>query len=256
MVDELSEPEGAPLTPESLRRAVENIKDACRVPEPEVKPLRLEDLGPYPEDHPRYGEMLREMLARALADVDLSPGPVELRVREQTDLFSQLPPTVEVVHGGRLLYSFEEPRDFFGIPVVTDATLPPDTWKLRHVDGSTMVGRWPRIAVPGVETLAEALKRVDASPPEMTMPVERVVNGHWLLAQPWFAAGVSLIDHLHASCAPSMVAGLSWRVPANLLPEPHPGAPYLMYHVPVRIDPGLPPGATPYLAFDLEEPTP
>jgi hypothetical protein len=120
-------------------------------------------------------------------------------------------------------------------------------------DGNERTGTWPRITVPGVETLAEALKRVNTSPPEMTMPVERVVNGHWLLAQPWFVAGVGLIDHLHASCAPSMMAGLSWRVPANLLPEPHPGAPYLMYHVPVRVDPGLPPGATPYLAFDLEE---
>jgi hypothetical protein len=210
---------GKAAAPLSLKDAVNRAIETATRPE---RPRRIESLGweqlgpgPHPDDQPRIIEWLGKRLSRELD---------------------------------------EKAASLLGIPVETDPSMPPGTWKMRMNDGTERTGTWPRITVPGVETLAEALKRVNVSPPEMTMPVERVVNGHWLLAQPWFVAGVGLIDHLHASCAPSMMASLSWRVPANLLPEPHPGAPYLMYHVPVRVDPGLPPGATPYLAFDLEEP--
>jgi hypothetical protein len=145
------------------------------------------------------------------------------------------------------------------MPLAVDPTLPPGTWTLRSAyDGKDTVSKWPRIKLPGIPTLAEALKQIGPDFPVPSLAGAGLPSRdfrEWLAEQKWFTTGISTIDQLRTQCAPSLLKHLSWRMPPRLLPVVSVGDAQI-YGVPVVVEPGLPPGATPYLAFDLEEKNP
>jgi hypothetical protein len=216
---------------EMVRRAAEGAKrDPFQVLLPEwaapvPKPVRLIELGPEWQDHPRYGERLRAQLSKALADLNwlapADPGPPGL----------------------------------LGIPVVVDPSLPPGTWKMRAPDGD-VVAQWPRVKLPGVETLAEALDRIKTNPfapPPGDVSAPSFIQ--WLFRQSWFTRGVASIDASHTYGVDP--AKLAWYIPATLAPSfrIRPGQPHdtELYGVKVRVSDKLRDNAAPILAFDLEE---
>ena len=228
------------------------------------------------ESSPKLSDVIRSAVAKA---------------KWANNLFEQKPPTIEVVHKGRSVYSFEVPREFLGLPepvaqkllpppelpqaklfgfsalanpampvglpVVVDESLPPGTWKVREADGHVRVGTpWPRVTLPGVETLSEALARVGSnphSPPERDITAPSFIR--WLFRQPWFTRGVERIDASHTYGVDP--AKLAWYIPATLASSfrIRPGQPNdtELYGVKVRVHDKLRDDAAPILAFDLEE---
>lgn len=261
------------------------------------------------EPEPTLGDVVRDLLVKGLAEsltADLDRAAesfvfpptdtkrvTELLVRQAKGLFDQSPPTVEVIHEGRSVYSVTVPvRDFLGLPDTVAQTPPPALWRLRggratpvqakplssllgmpvKLDASMPPGGWkftppekvvappvppwPRIKVPGAEPLSEVLARDEVKDwgwPAPDGERDPFKFDAWLTKQGWFTRGITLIDQMRTQCAPSMMAGLSWRVPPRLFPRPSHGGQVLLFGIPVRVDDSLPVDGIPYLAFDLEE---
>lgn len=222
MVKPPSPVEPTPPVPlaEAVRRAVEMVERPRPPVSDRVKVTSLGrenlGLGPHPWDHPNYADWLGKKLSRELDEAMPS---------------------------------------LLGIPVETDPSMPPGTWKMRMNDGTECTGTWPRITVPGVETLAEALKRQPSQdPPPPPLYTEGQITEflkhrdleQFILSMTWFRSGLDLIHQLRMAM-PSLPP-LVWLLPPDVLP---PGSPEMtqLYNLPVRYVDGI----RPHLGFELKE---